>query len=375
MPIISQLRENYVFLYCISMKKNLFIAPCIFISGVLSAQSIEVQQVLSQIYTDSAAVALQQIRSAHVYLETRDDRYQPGTTQSIAAKRMEMEFNAQGMRTYQRAVYVSDELQILGNRETTYESFTYDDQQRVSANCMAGSYLSFHCQYFTYNEQGNVVSTTYDDKTTPPVLTTFQWKAGKMIGVKQSDVKRGESLERQFDKQGRVTEISMQKGHKTVFTYADLGPEEGMIAQFYVDNVPTVRYEVHSLKRMKQVTYSCQQNAQLDTLSTMKVAYDSHGHPVSIYSVTYNYDISPVKEEPEPKSETPANERVITPDRKVPAAYIDTFTIENIYSEGLLVKRIIHRTEKNPATALTERIIYERDPLPSMPFPTEKQAY
>ena len=369
--------SRQLFQSLVSMKTAIAAVMFFFISYYTWSQG-QVDQVLGNIYMDSAGIKDQAIRSAHVFLEIMGDNYEGGGTHVIAAKRMEIEFDEMGMPVYQRYNYLTGEWSVLGEKESMYHSVIYDKNHRIARNCLKAKWQSY-CQFYTYNVHGNNTSIRYEGQSVPNGLWTFEWKDGKMIRATGTAPGKDLYYESKYDKQGRVVEIPQANGRRMVYSYRDNGKEETTIAQSYVKDSLLSKYVISTIKKTRQMTYFCNQNGRLDTLVELKAVYDEFNNLTSIYHAKYKErDQDGHQEELAPEtvegSNSGNNPETIT--KKVPAPEIDTYTIKNIYENGLLIKRLIYIKRNNykrdNEPDMIERIIYEKEPLASKFWPSDE---
>ncbi len=341
---------------------------------VISSSAQEMHdQILSMIYTDSSAIRNQNILSLHVYSELSKNNYNDSENYVFSRKRSEIEFNKIGLRVYERGDDINSRSRALGDKNTRHISYTYDDKRRVSSNCSRGNWQS-SCQYMTYNDEDKITSIKSEGSSVNDGLLTFTWKNGLMVEAKYSALEETNYLfERSYNPQGRISEMRQGNGHLSTYEYLDNGTETRMVSTSYFKDSLTSKVKYTSKNDTDQITYYCQLNGRLDTLNETVVSYNEMNdlvllrHTDNSERLSSMYNLHHIQYGGQ-QSESVNN---IEPSR------IIIYTIDNIYENDLLIKRIINVSENNGYNVnnhrLVDRFIYEKTPLGHRSWPSDEE--
>lgn len=329
--------------------------------------------ILSEVYIDTAMVRQNKIRSAHVFSERIEDYHYNGEVYTIGNKREEREYDELGRPVYRRATSGRDMSYALGDKGTTHEKYTFDEQNRVIKSCVLKD-MTAYCNQYTYDKDGNLTSIRNDGKHVRNGLLTFEWKDGEMVKAVNTDLEEDNYyLERKFDKKGRVIEFKSGDRFKTTFEYIDSETEVKTITKSFIFDSLTRMNESVKLKATDQLLFYCEIDWKKDTLNKLIVKYDNNHNISGITFVDYSDFLNDIVDYPPIESEGNNNSKKRIPRKPEPT--VNHFRIVNSYTNGLISRRVVYRTKQNSEEELVmiDRIIYEDQPLLIKSWPLREE--
>lgn len=331
--------------------------------------------ILSMIYTDSSAIRSENILSLHVYSELSENNYDDSENYILSRKRSEIEFNDIGLRIYERSDNINSRSRALGDGNTEHTSYTYDEKRRISSSCFKNK-QQFNCQYITYNDEDKITSIKNEGGSVDDELLTFKWENGLMIEAKNTNVEESDYFfERFYNKQGRISEMRQGNGHLSTYQYVDNGKETKMISTFYFKDSLISKTVYTGINTTDQITYYCELDENLDTLSETIATYNEKNDLVELKYIDNRERLYSMRNSPEPGLEQVDGDSESV--RRIEPAHVTVYTIENIYDNGLLIKRVINVSKDNGYNEnkhrIVERFIYEKTPLGHNSWPSEEE--
>ncbi len=320
-----------------------------------------------EVKCDSGALVRQKIQSMLLLRE-----YVTEEGSNPVTKLMTSEFNAYGLPVYvEKSTNFGVGHSYFDVLTKTQQQLGYDSKQRLNSMCenKRGQIL---CQELEYDDDGNHIRVASYGGPTDTVEIFMQWKSGKMVKATYKN-ESGKSVMRKMNEAGKMTEYRSDNYHLT-YEYSTSGTEETTTMYLYLEDT---LYSITVFKSQSDgslPTYFAGFDHKRDTLKLMMATYDVHGNVTSFESRDYSNRYYPEfdQEDDGPFKRTDSNKPKLKPEPMV-----EKLELVNVYSDqNLLVKRNIYRisTKGERELAAIDRLIYEKEPLSSKPWPVEEEG-
>ena len=329
------------------------------------AQQFYEQQML-KIHIDSTLIKNQGIKSMQMFQEIAEKELRDAEY-SMMIKRLAIEFNSEGQRSYVKRLPADSHSRYFGGEECIHEKYKYDEYGNVTEYCTNQEYFNY-CQNYTHDSDRNLTSLSVSGEHMDATELVFEWKRGKMVSV-QVNGEDEEGNIREFNELGKVSKLVFDNFRQD-YVYETNG--DTLLTKVNTYRKDTL-FEGHELKTIKnQVISFYQFNHNADTTKSYKAKYDDHGNAVWFQYI----DFSDVINGPEPIYSPKSSDNQTTIHFSQPKPTINQADIKNYYdNSGLLIKREVFNTNRKEDSYLSaiHYLIYDKAPLVSKPWPQEKK--
>lgn len=331
------------------------------------------QKMMSDFYFVPATMKANSIQSVHVLTEMIIEGNKDEYNYIVAAKSYENDLDKEGRVIYYRSIKTPERTHGLGDKTTLHVKIEYAANGLPAKTCVVSDYRDY-CDELKYDNNGNLIQLHSYGKMRSSQTVKFNWKDGKMIHSEvSSDRENSENYTYKYNSEGRLSEYISTNGYRSEHEYQEIGQRFRSISSNFKDDSLTNKTLIEIDTTSKLTTEFFQINGNQDTVTHSIAKYDEHFNLLEIIDIDYTEVIQYEKYGPPPAPVQLNRDENIQLEEPKPEPRVTIYSVENIYANGLLQKRILTASDETGRADdefhLIQRFIYENEPLKLQSWP------